>query len=136
MELRNYQKAAKAAIYEQWQDKKSTLLVLPTGCGKTVVFGSIAYDRAKDGRVLILAHREELLTQAADKIKKILRDKDGVVSPEDRGLIVKELGDVLWYLASIARYLGAPLSEVASGNIDKLESRWQRNKLHGEGEET
>lgn len=73
--------------------------------------------------------------ETADKIKKILRDKDGVVSLEDRGLVVKELGDVLWYIASIARYLDVPLSEVASGNIEKLESRWQRNKLHGEGDE-
>ena len=73
--------------------------------------------------------------ETADKIKKILRDKDGVVSDDDRGLIVKELGDILWYVASIARYLNVSLSEVASGNIDKLESRWQRNELHGEGDE-
>ena len=73
--------------------------------------------------------------ETADKIKKILRDKDGVVSDEDRGLIVKELGDTLWYIASIARYLDVPLSEVASGNIDKLESRFERNRLHGEGDE-
>ena len=71
MELRDYQKAAKQAIYKEWEDKDSTLLVLPTGCGKTIVFGSIARDRAEDGRVLILAHREELLTQASDKIHKI-----------------------------------------------------------------
>ena len=73
--------------------------------------------------------------ETADKIKKVLRDKDGMISEEDRDLIVKELGDTLWYIASIARYLDVPLSEVASGNIDKLESRWQRNKLHGEGDE-
>jgi len=73
--------------------------------------------------------------ETADKIKKILRDKDGVISDEDRELIVKELGDTLWYIASISRYLGVPLSEVASGNIEKLESRYQRNKLHGEGDE-
>lgn len=73
--------------------------------------------------------------EAADKIKKILRDKDGVISDEDRELIVKELGDTLWYIASISRYLEVPLSEVASRNIDKLESRYQRNKLHGEGDE-
>ena len=73
--------------------------------------------------------------ETADKIKKILRDKDGVVSPEDRELIVKELGDTLWYIALIARYLKVPLSDVASGNIRKLESRWQRDKLHGEGDE-
>lgn len=73
--------------------------------------------------------------ETADKIKKILRDKDGVVSADDRELIVKELGDTLWYIASIARYLEIPLSDVASGNIEKLESRWQRNQLHGEGDE-
>ena len=73
--------------------------------------------------------------ETADKIKKLIRDKDGVVSDEDRAAVVKELGDTLWYLSSIARYLSVPLSEVAQGNIDKLESRFQRNKLHGEGDE-
>lgn len=72
--------------------------------------------------------------ETADKIKKILRDKDGAVSDEDRDLIKKELGDTLWYVASIARYLDVPLSEVADGNIEKLESRYQRNKIHGEGD--
>lgn len=72
--------------------------------------------------------------ETADKVKKILRDKDGVVSSEDSELLVKELGDVLWYLAAISRYLGVPLSEVAKGNLDKLESRYRRNKLHGEGD--
>ena len=72
--------------------------------------------------------------ETADKIKKILRDKDGVVSDEDRDLVVKELGDTLWYIAAISRYLGVDLSEVAQGNIEKLESRYQRDKLHGEGD--
>ena len=73
--------------------------------------------------------------ETADKIKKILRDKDGVVSGEDRDLVVKELGDTLWYIASIARYMDVSLSKVASSNIDKLESRYQRNQIHGEGDE-
>lgn len=73
--------------------------------------------------------------ETADKIKKILRDKDGMISDEDRESVTKELGDVLWYVAAIARYLGADLSEVAEGNINKLESRYQRNKLHGAGDE-
>ncbi len=73
--------------------------------------------------------------ETADKIKKILRDKDGVVSDEDRDSVIKELGDTLWYIAAIARYLEVPLSKVAQGNIDKLESRYQRDKLHGEGDE-
>ena len=74
--------------------------------------------------------------ETADKIKKILRDKDGSISDEDRLAISKELGDVLWYLAGVARYLDIPFSEVAKGNLEKLESRWQRNKIHGEGDET
>lgn len=71
MELRPYQQEAVTAINKAWEEHQSTLLVLPTGCGKTICFGKIAEDKAKDGRVLILAHREELLTQAADKIRKI-----------------------------------------------------------------
>lgn len=73
--------------------------------------------------------------EVADKIKKILRDKNGVVSEEDRLSVCKELGDTLWYLASIARYLDLPLSEVASKNVEKLEDRYQRNKIHGSGDE-
>lgn len=73
--------------------------------------------------------------EASDKIKKILRDKDGVLSDEDREAVAKELGDTLWYLATVARYLGVELEKVATGNLEKLESRYQRNKLHGEGDE-
>ena len=73
--------------------------------------------------------------EAADKVKKILRDKGGYASEDDRAALVKELGDVLWYVANVARYLDVNLSEIAKGNIDKLESRRKRNKLHGEGDE-
>ncbi|WP_349669977.1 DEAD/DEAH box helicase [Lacrimispora sp.] len=72
MELRDYQSEAKAAIFEEW-DKgvKRTLLVLPTGCGKTIVFAKVTEDCVRRGnRVLIMAHRGELLDQAADKIGK------------------------------------------------------------------
>lgn len=72
MELRPYQEAAKQAIFNQWdQGKKKTLLVLPTGCGKTIVFAKVTEDCVRQGkRVLIMAHRGELLDQAADKIMK------------------------------------------------------------------
>lgn len=72
MELRPYQSEAKAAIFEEW-DKgvRRTLLVLPTGCGKTIVFAKVTEDCVRRGnRVLIMAHRGELLDQAADKIGK------------------------------------------------------------------
>lgn len=72
MELRPYQSEAKEAIFQEW-DKGvlRTLLVLPTGCGKTIVFAKVTEDCVRRGdRVLILAHRGELLDQAADKIEK------------------------------------------------------------------
>lgn len=71
MELRPYQVEAKKAIFSEWEKCQRTLLVLPTGCGKTVVFADVAKDRTRTGRVLILAHREELLLQASDKIKNL-----------------------------------------------------------------
>lgn len=72
MELRPYQQEAKDAIFEQWDNGVlKTLLVLPTGCGKTVVFAKVTEECVRRGnRVLILAHRGELLDQAADKLKK------------------------------------------------------------------
>ncbi len=72
MELRPYQEEAKTAIFEQWESGNArTLLVLPTGCGKTIVFAKVTEECVREGeRVLILAHRGELLQQAADKIAK------------------------------------------------------------------
>lgn len=72
MALRPYQQAAADAVFGQWQSGvNKTLLVLPTGTGKTVVFASITENCVKNGdRVLILAHRGELLQQAADKLLK------------------------------------------------------------------
>lgn len=70
--LRPYQEEARTAIHTEWKDGRSrTLLVLPTGCGKTMVFAKVTEDCVREGkRVLILAHRGELLEQAADKINK------------------------------------------------------------------
>ena len=72
MQLRPYQEEARQAVWHEWETgRDKTLLVLPTGCGKTIVFASIAEDSVRRGnRVLILAHRGELLEQAADKIMK------------------------------------------------------------------
>ncbi len=72
MELRPYQEKAKESIFSEWEKGiQRTLLVLPTGCGKTIVFAKVTEDCVRGGdRVLILAHRGELLEQAADKIYK------------------------------------------------------------------
>lgn len=73
MELRPYQQEAEKAVFAEWEKgNKRTLLVLPTGTGKTIVFAKITERCVKNGeRVLILAHRAELLEQAVDKIKKV-----------------------------------------------------------------
>ena len=70
MELRPYQTKAVNAVFKSWCDFSRTLLVLPTGTGKTVCFAKVAQQSLETGgdKVLVLAHREELLTQARDKI--------------------------------------------------------------------
>lgn len=85
MELRKYQQEARESVESQWADGVSrTLLVLPTGCGKTIVFAKIAEDCVRSGnRVLILAHRGELLDQAADKILKSTGLRCAVEKAED-----------------------------------------------------
>lgn len=71
-ELRPYQQQARDHIHAEWENGHNrTLLVLPTGTGKTIVFASVAADQVRAGdRVLILAHRGELLEQAADKLQR------------------------------------------------------------------
>lgn len=83
MNLRPYQLAAKAAVLEQWERVDKTLLVLPTGTGKTIVFSAVTEECVRQGkRVLILAHRGELLAQAADKLYKTTGLKSAVEKAE------------------------------------------------------
>lgn len=67
--LRDYQQAAVDAVHEAWQRINAALIVLPTGCGKTMCFADIIKNRP--GRCLVLAHRSELIHQAAEKIKHV-----------------------------------------------------------------
>lgn len=71
MKLRPYQEEARKKVQHEWEEgRKRTLLVLPTGCGKTIVFSKIIEDLVRLGeRVLVIAHRSELLEQASDKLK-------------------------------------------------------------------
>lgn len=72
--------------------------------------------------------------EVADKIKKIIRDKNCVVSKEDRMELAKELGDVFWYLANLSFELNLALDFVAQKNVDKLMSRKERGVIQGEGD--
>lgn len=85
IKLRPYQQEAKEKVFEKWNSgDKKTLLVLPTGCGKTIVFAKITEDCVRHGaRVLILAHRGELLEQASDKIEKATGLKSAVEKAEN-----------------------------------------------------
>ena len=70
----------------------------------------------------------------AGKIKKIFRDKNGIISPEDRQALKGELGDVLWYLTQLCTELDLTLEEVAAANLEKLFSRLERGKIAGDGD--
>ena len=72
--------------------------------------------------------------EVADKVKKLIRDRGGVVDQQFKEDVALELGDVLWYVAQLATELGLSLEQVASANLSKLRSRSQRGTLQGEGD--
>ena len=72
--------------------------------------------------------------EVAGKIKKIFRDKGGVIGDAERDSLKDELGDVLWYLTQICTNLGLTLEEVAEANLDKLCSRLERGVIQGDGD--
>ena len=72
--------------------------------------------------------------EVAEKIKKVIRDNNGIITPDKFEEIKKELGDVLWYLANLAIELGMSLDTIAELNLTKLADRQHRNQIHGEGD--
>lgn len=72
--------------------------------------------------------------EVSDKIKKVLRDNNGEFSEEKRIEIAKEIGDVAWYMATLSNDLGYTLEEIFNMNIQKLQSRKERNVLNGNGD--
>lgn len=72
--------------------------------------------------------------EAAEKVKKAIRDDGGELTPERRDALAAELGDVLWYVAQLATEAGLDLDEIAGANLDKLLSRQERAVLHGSGD--
>lgn len=73
--------------------------------------------------------------EVADKVKKVLRDKDGCYSEDDKRGIALELGDCLWYIVNLASAIGYPLDDIAEMNREKIEGRVRRGTLHGSGDE-
>lgn len=73
--------------------------------------------------------------EVQNKVKKVMRDDDGILSFDRRDELIEELGDLLWYIAALASEMEVELNEIAEVNIDKLESRKERGKLKGSGDE-
>jgi len=72
--------------------------------------------------------------EVAEKFKKLIRDKQGALSDDDRKEIIKELGDILWYVNAVAVLLGSSISDVAETNLEKVLSRKARGATHGSGD--
>jgi len=72
--------------------------------------------------------------EVAEKIKKVWRDKNNIVSDDDKIEIKKEMGDVLWYLSQLATELQINFDDVAETNILKINSRLERHQLNGDGD--
>jgi len=70
--------------------------------------------------------------EVAEKVKKIIRDNKSII--DEKESVAKELGDVLWYVAAVARDIGYSLEVIAEMNIEKLESRRERGVLQGNGD--
>lgn len=72
--------------------------------------------------------------EIAEKVKKIIRDKNGLLDEEAKTELSKELGDILWYVAQLSTEFGLSLDDIANQNIEKLKSRQDRGVLHGQGD--
>lgn len=72
--------------------------------------------------------------EVAEKVKKMLRDDNGIITREFKEDLTKELGDVLWYVSQTASEFKLDLDKIASGNIEKLFSRKKRGALRGRGD--
>ena len=90
--LRPYQQEAVHAIHERWKEWQHELLVLPTGCGKTVVFNTVAHEMP--GKTLILAHRDELIEQARDKYHSMFGEMPGKIKAQDNDIRDVTVGSV------------------------------------------
>ena len=103
-------------------------------CVKTDV-GTSAQDNLKPGWMYYVLGIGGETGELLEKVKKLFRDDYGEVTEERRKAIALEMGDILWYMARLCDHLGIKFDDVAFMNIEKLQSRQKREKLHGDGDE-
>ena len=98
-------------------------------CKKTAVYPKIG-----KSFVYPLIGLQGEVGEVSEKIKKLFRDDGGKLTDEKKAEIVKELGDVMWYIAQLSTEFNVKFSEVIKGNIEKLSKRAKENKIHGSGD--
>lgn len=107
----------------EYQDRAATTAIYPgAGSGSLSALTYLGLGLGEVGEV-------------QGKLKKVIRDNDGVVTPEAREAIAGEIGDVLWYVAMLARELNLALEDIATDNLEKLAWRAQRGVIKGSGDE-
>lgn len=103
-------------------------------CAKTDV-GTSAQDCLEPGWLYYMMGVVGEAGEMVEKIKKLFRDKKGIVDDEFKEMLVKEIGDYHWYSARLCSAFDIDYEDVARKNIEKLYDRMERNKLHGDGDE-
>ena len=103
-------------------------------CRKTDV-GTSAQDCLSPGWLYYILGIAGETGELVEKIKKLFRDKNGVIDYEFKAMVTKEVGDVQWYMARLCDQFDIDFDSVAVTNVKKLASRKARNKIHGEGDD-
>jgi NTP pyrophosphatase (non-canonical NTP hydrolase) len=103
-------------------------------CAKTDI-GTSDKDCLKPGWLYYVLGIAGESGELSEKIKKLFRDKNGVIDSEFNELIIKEMGDVQWYMARLCDAFDIEFETIFVENIKKLQSRKERNKLQGDGDE-
>ncbi len=128
MTLQNYQeRAGKTAIYGEAIHNYVISLQIPD------TDKALALEELLRITYTILGLNGEA-GELADKMKKVIRDSKGIITPAIRTELLKEGGDVLWYIPEFTVALNSSLDEVAEMNLAKLESRYNRGVTSGSGD--
>lgn len=106
-------------LLDEYQVESQTTAIYP-GQGRNLVYPTLG----------LCGEAGEL----ANKVKKIQRDNNNILTYERKLELIEEAGDCLWYLAAICNELGTSLNFVASRNLAKLAARQENGTLHGSGD--
>lgn len=97
-------------------------------------YGTIGTDKYPVNYIYPAMGLAEEAGEVAGKFAKAVRDNNGILTTDRKEEIVKELGDVCWFVTELCNCIGVPLATVLQKNLDKLQSRKERGKIHGSGD--